>query len=199
MLYLLILRGSTGNKEAAASLCFSSRGGGPYPIRRTQRPRFTFRQNARSGVLQHRRARLPCDKKTRLLDFQNSLLGSSIPLFLKCSPKRRTWHVLGLFPSLWPCVVEGWSGGGREVVGGGREVVGRWSEVVGGWSEVVGEWSEGGRGVVGGGRSVVGRWSEGGRKLVGGGRLEVEPGSKGVVLLELHVFPYLGHAVQFFT
>ena len=101
-----------------------------------------------------------------LLDFQNFLLGSSIPLFLKCNPKRRTWHVLGLFPSLWPYVVEGWSGmvgrwseGGRKVVGrwsgGGREVFGRWSEVVGGWSEVVG-----------GGRSVVGSWSFGGCSLV---------------------------------
>ena len=54
-------------------------------------------------------------------------------------------------------------------------MVGRRSEVVG----VVGRaWSEGG------GRSVVGR--------VVGSWLAV--GSKGAVLLELHVFPYLGHA-----
>ena len=91
-----------------------------------------------------------------------------------------------------------WSGGGREVVGSRR-----WSEVVGGWSEVVGGWSGGGRRVVGewseGGR----RWSERGRKVVGNWLAVVvwrlQPGSKGVVLLELHVFPYLGHAVQFFT
>ena len=80
------------------------------------------------------------------VEFQNFLLGSSIPLFLKCSPKRRTWHVLGLFPSLWPCVVgrlvgdrwkvvERCSGGGWRVVGvvgGGRrgKVVGNWLAVV---------------------------------------------------------------------
>ena len=66
-----------------------------------------------------------------------------------------------------------WSGGGREVVGGGRGVVG------------------GGR-RVGDGRSVVGNWL-----AVVVWRLQ--PGSKCVVLLELHVFPYLGHAVQLFT
>ena len=97
-----------------------------------------------------------------VLDFQNSLLKRSIALFLKCSPKRQTWHVLGLFPSLWPCVVEGWSGGGRRWSGGGREVVGRWSEVVGvgGGRRVVGRWSEGGWRWSERGRKVVGRWPE---------------------------------------
>ena len=63
-------------------------------------PKTGFRRGWGGGILAHF---VLCS----LLDFQNSLLGSSIPLFLKCSPKRRTWHVLGLFPSLWPCVVEG--------------------------------------------------------------------------------------------
>ena len=79
-------------------------------------------------------------------------------------------------------------------------MVGRWSE---GGREVVGRWSGGGRKVVGrrsgGGR----RWSESGRKVVGNWLAVVvwrlQPGSKGVVLLKLQVFPYLGHAVQFFT
>ena len=71
------------------------------------------------------------------------------------------------------------------LVGDGWKVVGRWS---GGGREVVGRWSGGGR-----------RWSE----VVGEWLAVVvwglQPGSKGVVLLELQVFPYLGHAVQFFT
>ena len=84
--------------------------------------------------------------------------------------------VLGLFSSEWPCVV------GR-LVGDGWKVVGSWSEVVARWSR--------------GGPEVVPGWSEGGRKLVGGGRFRLQSGSKGVVLFELHVFPSLGHAVQF--
>ena len=108
-----------------------------------------------------------------MLEFQKSLLGRSIPFFLKCSPKPRNWHVLGLFPTVWPWVV------GR-LVGDGRKVVGSWSE----GRRVVGMWSGGGRRwsrkVVGGGRKLVGNWL-----AVVAWRLQ--PGSKVVVLFELAV------------